>query len=85
MSQEVFFNIRNEIIQRLQESEKNIKIAVAWFTDKKIIQELEKQASNNIKIEIILYHDKINKARLYESLHSVGVDIFYLSKRKLNY
>lgn len=40
--QEVYFeNIRDVIIKELEKSTQDIKIAVAWFTDKKIISILE--------------------------------------------
>ena len=40
MRQEVYFeNIRNQIIQNLSSCKFELKIAVAWFTDKQIIKE----------------------------------------------
>lgn len=41
MKQEVYFeNIREQIIKHIQAAKYDIKIAVAWFTDERIITEL---------------------------------------------
>jgi hypothetical protein len=81
--QEVYFeNIRNIIIQELEKSTRDIKIAVAWFTDKKIINILESKINQGITIELIFYNDKINKKEYFEKLYYDKAKI-YLSKNKL--
>ena len=81
--QEVHFeNLRNIIIKELEESTRDIKIAVAWFTDKKIINILEAKISQGISVEIIIYNDRINKKEYFEKLFYNKAKI-YLSKSKL--
>ena len=81
MNQEVHFtNIRSEIIKLLRECETELKIAVAWFTDEKIISEISKLVERGIKVSIIIYDDRINNKKLFENLHYQNVKIF-LSKK----
>ena len=67
MNQEVHFkNIRSEILRNLDKCESDLIIAVAWFTDKKIIQKVNALLSEGVKVEIIIYDDHINKKELFE-------------------
>lgn len=81
--QEVYFeNIRDVIIKELEKSTQDIKIAVAWFTDKKIISILESKINQGVNLEIIIYNDRINKKEYFEKLYYSRAKI-YLSKNKL--
>ena len=62
MRQEVYFNnIRKQIIQNLRLCEFELKIAVAWFTDKQILRVVNELISDGVDVEIIIYDDKINQ------------------------
>ncbi|WP_431130122.1 phospholipase D-like domain-containing protein [Flagellimonas flava] len=84
MNQEVHFkNIRSEILRNLDKCESDLIIAVAWFTDKKIIQKVNALLSEGVKVEIIIYDDHINKKELFESLYYNKARI-YLSKKLMH-
>lgn len=84
MNQEVHFkNIRSEIIRNLNKCESDLKIAVAWFTDKKIINTLNELISRGVKAEIIIYNDHVNKKELFEQLYYSKAKI-YLSKKLMH-
>lgn len=84
MRQEVYFeNIREQIIKHIKEAKFEIKIAVAWFTDERIITELLSKKLNGVNITIIIYNDHINKKDLFKSLYYEGTKI-YLSKKLMH-
>jgi hypothetical protein len=70
-----FSDIRNEIIKNIRQSEKDLKIAVAWFTDKKILEEVNEVAKRGVSVEIIVYDDKINKKQHFEKLYYSNVKV----------
>lgn len=57
----IFENIANRIIEEIQRANKSIYIAVAWFTNKTIFEQLLLKAKNGCHIQIILSNDEINK------------------------
>ncbi|MFN0292073.1 phospholipase D-like domain-containing protein [Pedobacter helvus] len=84
MRQEVYFdNIRNQIIQNLSSCELELKIAVAWFTDKQIIKEVNKLISDGVDVEIIIYNDHINQKELFKDLYYSKAKI-WLSKKMMH-
>jgi hypothetical protein len=83
-NQEVFFsNIREHILKNLNEATYSIKVAVAWITDKKILNAILQLAKKNIVVDIIIFDDRINKKEYFEELHTNGVKI-YLSKKMMH-
>jgi hypothetical protein len=77
MTKVFFENIDKIIISKLSEARFDIKIAVAWITDEKIIKTLEKCIEKNIKVKIIFYNDNINKIEKFKHLHKKGAIIRY--------
>ena len=76
MEQHVYFkNIREEIINLLESAQNEILIAVAWFTDTKIIDVLYKARRRGVIIQILFYDDKVNNKNLFEQLYYNLVDI----------
>lgn len=74
--QEVYFSkISEEIINNLKTAKENIYIAVAWLTDKKIINTLLNLQYKGVFISLIIYNDKINKKQNFESLYNNGAEI----------
>ncbi len=57
----VFENIANRIVNEIQQANKSIYIAVAWFTNKSIFEELLLRAKNGCIVQIIISNDEINK------------------------
>ena len=55
-----FEDIHKIIIANLRSAEKEIRVAVAWFTDPELFNELCKKAQQGIDIKIILINDQIN-------------------------
>ena len=82
-NQVYFKGIKEKIIEYINFAEFEILIAIAWFTDKEIIKHLEKRAKQKIKIEIIIYDDKINNKDFFRTLYNSGVKI-YLSKKLMH-
>ena len=75
MTKVFFDNIDEIIISHLNESKFEIKIAVAWITDQKIIKTLEKCVENGILVKIIFYNDNINKFDNFKQLYKKGAII----------
>ena len=58
---QLFRNIQQELIKRIEESENSIKIAVTWFTNHDLYHALIKKLSNpNFELQLIVLNDRIN-------------------------
>ena len=55
-----FTDIHKVIMQQLESADSQIKIAVAWFTDKDIFDVLCKKAQSGVAISLVLIADDIN-------------------------
>lgn len=78
MSSQVYFkNIQKQIIEHLQNAEYSVDIAVAWFTDKKIINTLSDLLDNDVDVRILYYDDHINNDvyDLFQMLYNKGAKI----------
>lgn len=61
---QLFENIQKELITRINESEKSIKIAVTWLTNHDIFDAiLSKLNDSNFEVILIVLNDKINNKR----------------------
>jgi phosphatidylserine/phosphatidylglycerophosphate/cardiolipin synthase-like enzyme len=56
----VFEEIANRIQQEISKAKKSIFIAVAWFTNKNLFNELLIKARNGCSVSIIISNDSIN-------------------------
>lgn len=56
----VFENIGERIQQEIRKAQKSIFIAVAWFTNKSLFNELVNKARNGCTVTLIISNDKIN-------------------------
>ena len=84
MKQEVHFkNIQSTISELLDTAEFDVKIAVAWFTDKHLISKLKKLAKAGVDVTIIIYDDKINNKDLFEELYNLNCKV-YLSRKLMH-
>jgi hypothetical protein len=60
-TQALFENIAENIQQEIRKAERTIFIAVAWFTNKNIFDELVAKANEGCIVNLMLSNDKINK------------------------
>jgi len=60
MGNAYFRNIRKELIDALYQSEKEIQIAVAWFTNEKLFDTLINCLEKGTKVSLIIINDYIN-------------------------
>lgn len=56
----VFENIASRIIEEIKKANNSIYIAVAWFTNKNIFEELILKSKNDCLVQIIISNDAIN-------------------------
>lgn len=56
----VFDNIADRIQQEISKAQKSVFIAVAWFTNKSLFNELLKKAKSGCAISLIISNDNIN-------------------------
>jgi hypothetical protein len=56
----VFENIAERIQSEIKKTQKSVFIAVAWFTNKDLFNELIEKAKNGCKVFLIISNDKIN-------------------------
>lgn len=84
MNSQVYFeNIRERIIETIDKCEFDLKIAVAWFTDTKLLSKVEELSRRGVKVKIIIYDDHINQKKLFEKLYYNGAEVF-LSKKLMH-
>lgn len=56
----VFVNIAERIQQEISKAQKSVFIAVAWFTNKNLFNELVNKARNGCTVSLIISNDNIN-------------------------
>lgn len=54
----VFENIQEEIIEEIRKAKYTIWIAVAWFTDDKLLQELIEKQKQGVNVQVIVCNDE---------------------------
>lgn len=80
MSDIHFENIDKVIISYLNNSQKSLKIAVAWITDSNLLAAINNCLRRKIDVTIIFYDDKINNKDRFENLYRNGAKIYYTKK-----
>lgn len=86
MKNQAFFeNIQQVISTELLKAKKTIYVAVAWFTDTRLLKILEEKAKQGIKIKVLFVADEINdKSSVdFSDLESFGGKVFPLDTNKL--
>lgn len=71
----VFSNIREAIVDNLHTAKSSVIVAVAWFTDLKIINELKTVLARGVSVRIIFYDDKVNDKKIFHGLSNAGAKI----------
>ncbi|EKT4544243.1 hypothetical protein OC66_06500 [Flavobacterium psychrophilum] len=60
-TEDIFENIAKRIIEEIQTAKKSIFIAVAWFTNRSIYEQIILKAKQSCKVQIIISNDEINE------------------------
>lgn len=53
-------DIQSVILSKLGKAKQEIKVAVAWFTDRKLFQKLKEKQKNGVKVSLIIANHDIN-------------------------
>lgn len=56
-----FEDIQNQIIEEIKRAKYTIWVAVAWFTDQKLFEELVKKKKEGLNIQVIVIDDDVNR------------------------
>jgi phosphatidylserine/phosphatidylglycerophosphate/cardiolipin synthase-like enzyme len=70
-----FSNIRSEIISILKSAEEEVLIAMAWFTNRELLNEVIQCLQRGVKVSLILLDDIINHC-------DFGADLTFSLQRK---
>ena len=73
-TQAYFDDIQLHILHKLKKATSSIHIAVAWFTDPEIFEQLCQKAIAGVRVELIVVNDSINRkgGLQYERLRDLG-------------
>ncbi|MCH4554129.1 phospholipase D-like domain-containing protein [Aestuariibaculum lutulentum] len=55
-----FEDIQNQIVEQIRSAKFTIWVAVAWFTDKVLMQELYNRSKDGLNIRLVVFDDDIN-------------------------
>lgn len=75
-----FRNIRNQIINQINSAEKEINIAVAWFTNLDLFTTILNKLSQGVKVNLIIINDYINNGDYgldFQSFVDNGGSLYY--------
>jgi len=79
-TQEVHFKeISSKIVSELETAQSEIKVAMAWFTDRALFGILLEKAKADVRIDLILAEKEDNKWLPFDELESEGADITWIS------
>lgn len=82
-TQAYFTNIRETILQEISLSDKSILVAVAWFTDRRLFNDLLKALERGVKVELCIMDDDINTGEWslpWEEFKKAGGKLFLKSE-----
>jgi hypothetical protein len=73
-TQAYFDDIQIHILHELRKATSSIHVAVAWFTDPKIFEQLCQKAESGLRVELIIINDSINRKSglQYKRLRELG-------------
>ncbi len=73
-TQAYFDDIQLQILHEIRKAATSIHIAVAWFTDPEIFEQLCQKAGSGVRVELIIINDSINRKSgiAYERLRDLG-------------
>lgn len=84
MVEAYFSNIEQQIVRRLSDAKQRVLVAVAWFTNEILFEEIMKCRQRKVPVSIIIMDDYINRNEfaLDFSKYINAGGILYLSKEK---
>ncbi len=89
ISQDILFkDIQKQIVEEIKSAKYMILIAVAWFTDPVLYNELIKKKSDGLNIQIVIDNNDTNnnaQFRLEDSFETYKVSIFSLYKNLISF
>lgn len=78
---QLFTSIKQELLERIDNSNQSLKIAVTWFTNKELFNAIIKKLEvPNFKVELIVLNDRINNKREgvdFQKLVDLEGDFYY--------
>ncbi|MBW6474149.1 MAG: hypothetical protein K0B14_13570 [Anaerolineaceae bacterium] len=85
-TQAYFDDIQLQILHELRKATSSVHIAVAWFTDPDIFEQLCQKAGSGIRVELIVVNDSINRkgGLQYERLTDLGGMFMMVGDNKRN-
>lgn len=83
-TQAYFDNIRDHIQVRLAAAEHRIDLAVAWFTDRILFEQLCQKAKSGVKVRLLLFDDDINKYLNINDLERAGGKVFRIAEKLMH-
>lgn len=78
-----FQNIQHFLAQQLKTAQKSIHVAVAWFTDRILLEILIQKAKNDVEIIVFLTDDHINTNLDFRELIHAGGKVYKTDEQKL--
>lgn len=83
MAKSYFEDIELYITEELMKAQTTIRVAVAWFTNKRLLSILKFKQKNGVKVEIIINDDNINRNALdFKSLLNIGGEVLFTKSSK---
>ncbi|PKN50116.1 MAG: hypothetical protein CVU58_02225 [Deltaproteobacteria bacterium HGW-Deltaproteobacteria-16] len=85
-TQAYFDDIQLHILEELRKATSSIHIAVAWFTDPDIFEQLCRKAGSGVQVEMIVVNDSINRKSdlQHERLRDLGGMCMMVGDNKKN-
>ena len=73
-----FENIQETLIKELQAATRSIYVAVAWFTDRRLFEQLIDKLKDNVRVAVVIVKDEINEYsnNNFERIKEQGGDFF---------
>ena len=83
MAKSYFEDIELYITEELMKAQSSVKVAVAWFTNKRILNILEFKQKNGVKVEIIINDDNTNRNSLdFSKFSKLGGEVLFTKSSK---
>ena len=85
METALFNGIKDYIIERLNEANSKIRIAVAWFTNDELYQAVLRLLDRGIQVDLIIIDDHINRNEFgldFNVFISKGGHLFFSTQAK---
>lgn len=83
MAKSYFEDIELYITEELMKAHSSVKVAVAWFTNKRFLSILEFKQKNGVKVEIVINDDNTNHNSLdFKKLLNLGGEVLFTKSNK---